>query len=173
MRKPALAWFRERRQRGTTTLELLGVISILSLSFIPLFYLARLTRTTNQRSEHEFTATLLAHHVVERIVARFQQNPRNLPTMTREEPLVPAQDGSGQVSEYFQFPLGDFRVITPEDSPRLYWSLLPFSCRVDTYYLEETLYKVIVYIFYEEDGQKKQVYLERLLDHPSTPGDTP
>ncbi|MBF0498540.1 MAG: hypothetical protein HQM09_00270 [Candidatus Riflebacteria bacterium] len=145
-------------------LELLGVVCILSISLAPLFYLVRLTRTTERRSEAEFTATLLAQHVMERIVAMAMKNPSSLPPMTAEEPIVAEPDGSGSVSEYFRFLLGEYRTITPEDSPKLYWALKPFKCQVDTYYLEDRLYKLIVYISYDEEGRKKRIYLERLLD---------
>lgn len=150
-------------------LELLGVFCILSISLAPLLYLIRLTKGAEERSEMEFTATLLAQHVMEKIVALSLAQPGTLPPMTPEQPLVAGPDGSGTVSEYFRFLLGDFRTITQEESPKLYWALKPFSCQVDTYYLEDRLYKVIVYIAYEEDARRKRIYLERLLDVSGEP----
>lgn len=153
-------------------LELLGIFCILSISLAPLFYLVRLTKTAEHRSEAELSATLLAQHVMERIVAMTAKNPANLPPMTPEEPIVAEPDGSGPVSAYFTFLLGDYRTISPEDFPKLYWALKPFKCQVDTYYLEDRLYKIIVYIGYEEEGRKKRIYLERLLDLSQPPAES-
>lgn len=150
-------------------LELLGVFCILSISLAPLLYLVRLTKGAEERSEMEFTATLLAQHVMEKIVALSIANPSSLPPMTPEQPLVAGPDGAGAVSEYFRFLLGDYRTITQEESPKLYWALKPYSCQVDTYYLEDRLYKIIVYIGYEEDARRKRIYLERLIDVSSEP----
>jgi len=150
-------------------LELLGVFCILSISLAPLLYLVRLTKGAEERSEMEFTATLLAQHVMEKIVALSIVNPGSLPPMTPEQPLVAGPDGAGAVSEYFRFLLGDYRTITQEESPKLYWALKPFSCQVDTYYLEDRIYKVIVYIGYEEDARRKRIYLERLIDVSGEP----
>jgi len=151
--------------RGTSLFELLLIASVLSLSLAPLFYVIRLSRPPEVESEMEFTATLLAHHVLQRIVAQKFLSPDSLPSMTAEEPVVVTPEGYQVVSEYFRNFLGKDLGLEENDNPKLYWALKPFTCQVDTYYLDDYLYKVIVYIGYEETGRRKRVFLERLLDH--------
>ncbi len=152
-------------RHGTSLFELLLVACVLSLSLAPLFYVFKLSRPPERESELEFTATLLAHHVLERIIAQKHANPESLPSMTSEEPIVVTPEGYRVVSEYFRNFLGKDLGLEESDNPKLYWALKPFTCQVDTYYLDDFLYKVIVYISYEELGRKKRVFLERLLAH--------
>ncbi len=158
---PARGWPRG----GTSLFELLLVACLLSLSLAPLFYVVKLSRPPERESEMEFTATLLAHHVLEKILARQHASPDTLPSMTTEEPIVVTPEGFRVVSEYFRPLLGKDLGLEEVDNPKLYWALKPFTCQVDTYYLDDYLYKVIVYIGYEEAGRKKRVFLERLLAH--------
>ncbi|MBF0543544.1 MAG: hypothetical protein HQM08_03880 [Candidatus Riflebacteria bacterium] len=135
----------------------------MSISLAPLFYLIKLTKMAEQRSEMEFSATLLAHHVMEKIVALSLKNPDKLPPLSPEKSII-STDSQGDVpSEYFTFLEGKYKTLSSEDSPELYTSLKPFKCQVDTYFLEDSLYKIIVYIIFEEDHIKKRIYLERLI----------
>jgi hypothetical protein len=147
-------------------MELLLAACLLSISLVPLLYVFRLTRPPERKTAMEFQATLLAHHVLERIVAEKEADPNALPQMTPEEPIVIREEGYRAVSSYFRPLLGHEQGLEESHNGRLFWSLKPFQCQVDTYYLENHLYKVIAYITYEEDGRKKRVFLERLLDHP-------
>lgn len=151
------------RRRGATIMELLLATCFLSISLMPLLYLFNLTKKIPVRSESEFLATLLAQHVMEKIIGFCGENPDQLPSMSPEEPLVSAPDTPQNVSEYFREILGKTEGLGENDFPGLYWAMRQFKCQVDTYYLEDNLYKIIVYIFYEEGGQRKRVFLERLL----------
>ena len=151
---------------GATLLELLLAACFLSIFLVPLFYLFKLSKPPDRKSEMEFMASLLARHVIERIVAGKVDDPDYLPSMTPEEPTVVFPEGYQAVSQYFRNILGKDNGLDEETNQKLYWALKPFKCQVDTYYLEDNMYKVIVYVSYEEDGRKKRVFLERLLDHP-------
>ena len=150
-------------RRGSSILELLLAGCLLSVSLVPLFYLFNLTKRSGESSEKEFQAILLAQHAMERAVAVCNENAQSLPPMTGEEPVVSSPDLPQNVSEYFREVLGKTDGIQETELPVLYWALKPFKCQVDTYFLEDNLYKIIVYVFYEESGKKKRVFLERLL----------
>ena len=136
---------------------------LLSVSLVPLFYLFNLTKRGGEASEKEFQAVLLCQHAMEHAIALCNANAQSLPPMTGEEPIVSSPDLPQNVSEYFREIMGKTDGIQENDYPVLYWALKPFRCQVDTYFLEDNLYKIIVYIFYEEGGKKKRVFLERLL----------
>ena len=151
------------RRRGSSLLELLFATCILSVSLAPLFYIFYFTRKAQVQSEMEFMASLLAQHVMEEIVGYCHNHPDALPPMTGEEPIVLSAGMPQKVSEYFREILDCHEGIDDKTHPSLYWSMKPFTCQVDTYFLEANLYKVIVYILYEESGQKKRVFAERLI----------
>ncbi|HEY9069549.1 MAG TPA: hypothetical protein VIV61_04790 [Candidatus Ozemobacteraceae bacterium] len=162
--------------RGESLLELLLAACLMTVALVPLFQVYRLSRPPERASDMEFSATLLARHVIERIVALQKADPAYLPGMTSEEPVVAPADGFQPVSEHFRQLFGHENGIDRSEMPALYESLEPFRCRVDTYYLDGGSYKIIVYIEYEEAGRPKRVFLERLLPAPTTPsltGDTP
>lgn len=169
-----LASFRSIRagRRGESLLELLLAACLMTVALVPLFQLYRISRAPERKSEMEFTATLLARHVIERIVALRHADPAYLPGMTPEEPIVSTADGFQAVSEHFKGLFGRENGIEKTDNGDLFTALEPFRCRIDTYYLDGGYYKVIVYIQYEESGRTKRVFLERLLTAPAaSPGE--
>ena len=38
-----------------------------------------------------------------------------------------------------------------------------YKCSIDTYFLDEKLFKVIVYVTYKKDGRNRKVFFERLF----------
>jgi len=136
---------------------------LLSVSLIPLFYLFNLTKKAAEISEKEVLASLLAHHVMEEIVAFCNNNPDSLPPITNEEPTVRSPENPQNVSEYFREILGKSDGLSETDFPALYWALKQYKCQIDTYFLEDNIYKVIVYVTFEDSGQKRKIFLERLI----------
>ncbi|MGM0598760.1 MAG: hypothetical protein ACQETH_02975 [Candidatus Rifleibacteriota bacterium] len=153
--------------KGTNLLELLLALSILSASMYPLVYIFKMAQPTPEKTQNEFLATLLCHHVAETIIANKIENPDYLPQMTDSEPVVQGSNSVQQVSEYFANLTPQNRPIEESENPRLYNHLRPFKCRVDTYYLEGMIYKSMVYISYLQDKREMKVFLERLLAQPS------
>lgn len=151
---------------GTAVVELLLAACLLSVALVPLFYILRFTKLPVVKSESDFMATLLAHHAVETIVAQNLFDPKVLPTITGDEPVVVKPYGYRYVSPYFREILNHWNGLEEADNPVLFWAMKQFSCNVDTYYLEDNLFKAIVYIDWEERGRPKRIFLERLLDHP-------
>lgn len=150
-----------KKEHKTNLLELLLALAILSASLYPIAFIFRLSKPSIKKTQQEFLATLLAHHVIESIVATKRQDTDYLPQMTEKEAVVEMNNSTVGLSEYFvqsseqNIPIGE--------NDDLYWSLKPFRCKVDTYYLEGSIYKVIVYISYKEEGKEMRVSLERLL----------
>ncbi|MBP7635878.1 hypothetical protein KBA41_17070, partial [Candidatus Ozemobacteraceae bacterium] len=157
-----------RRKCAESLLELLWAACLMTVALVPLIQLYRISRAPERKSEMEFTATLLARHVVERIVALRNADPAYLPGMTPEEPIVSTADGFQAVSEHFKGLFGRENGLEKADNTDLFATLEPFRCRIDTYYLDGGYYKVIVYIHYEENGRTKRVFLERLLSAPTS-----
>ncbi|MEW6711600.1 MAG: hypothetical protein AB1403_17385 [Candidatus Riflebacteria bacterium] len=153
-------------RKGTNLLELLLALSILSGALYPIVYIFRMAQPVKKKTQTEFLATLLTHHIIETIVASKIANPDYLPPMTETQPIVQSDNAVANVSDYFRHISDQGETITESDTSQLYWSLKQFSCRVDTYYLEGFLYKAIVYITYEKDGRPMKVFLERLLSQP-------
>ena len=147
--------------KNTNLLELLLALAVLSVSLYPIVYIFKLGQPTVKRTQKEFLATLLAHHVIETIVAAKNANPDYLPLMTAKEQVVETGNSVNNLSEYFLNASPNNLPIMRNDG--LYWSLKPFKCKVDTYYLEGSIYKVIVYISYFKEGKEMKVFLERLL----------
>lgn len=150
-----------KKGRKTNLLELLLVLAILSVSLYPVAYIFKLGQPSSKSTQTEFLATLLAHHVMETIVASKNKNSDYLPMMTEKEPIVETHNSGSDISEYFLKASENNLPIDNNDD--LYWSLKPFKCKVDTYYLEGSIYKVIVYISYSKEGKEMKVFLERLL----------
>jgi hypothetical protein len=67
------------------------------------------------------------------------------------------------VSEYFSSFSPNNDSVSEKSDQQIFWSLKPFSCQVDTYYLEGNLYKAIAYVGYTHEDRKMRVFLERLL----------
>ncbi len=153
----------KKQKQPANILELLLALSILSVSMYPLVYIFRISHAPRQKTQTEYLATLLAHHVIESIVARKSVNPAFLPYMSEAEPVVQSSDSVAPVSHYFRSIGEDGENITENDPNQLFWHLKQFNCQIDTYYLEGALYKVIVYISYLNEGRKMRVFFERLL----------
>lgn len=153
--------------KGTNLLELLLALSILSASMYPLVYIFKMAQPAAEKTQNEFLATLLCHHVTETIIANKIKNSDYLPQMTDSEPVVQSENSVQQVSEYFANVTELNRPIEESENPRLYEHLKPFKCQVDTYYLEGMIYKSMVYVSYMQDKRKMKVFLERLLAQPS------
>ncbi len=151
---------------GTNLLELLLALSILTSALYPIVYLFKIAKPNQPKTQQEFLATLLAHHVVETMVAKKMMNAEYLPVMTESEPIVAEAVSGKSVSEYFNSFSPENDSVSEKSDKQIFWSLKPFSCQVDTYYLEGNLYKVIAYIGYTFEDKKMRVFLERLLAHP-------
>lgn len=156
----------EHGRHGVGTLETLLLLCLITLAIGPALYLAKTAHKQEFFSEKEFTATLLAQHALERVVAYCQVRPGALPPMTEEEPIIVSHDSVKQVSWYFIDLFGHVGGISETEDQALFWHLKPFTCEVKTYLIERGLFKVIVYIGYNEGGRKKKVFLERLFNIP-------
>ena len=150
-----------KKTTKTNLLELLLALAILSASLYPIAYIFKLGRPSIKKTQIEFLATLLAHHVMESIVAAKNLDSDYLPMMTEKESIVETHNSISNLSEYFA--KASESNLPIDDKDELYWSLKPFKCKVDTYYLEGSIYKVIVYISYLKEGKEMRVFLERLL----------
>lgn len=152
-----------RPKRATSLMELLLALAILSAAMYPVVFIFRIGSPPKQNNQQEYMATLLAHHVIENIVARHAQNPSYLPTMSDAEPVVESVEHVEPVSRYFRELSDTGESITESSDPQLFWSLKPYKCQIDTYYLADGLFKVIVYITYQREGRTMKVFFERLL----------
>jgi len=154
------------RRKGSNILELLLALSILSAAMYPIIYIFKMARPEVEKTQNEFLATMLVHHVIETIIANKIKDPDYLPQMTDSQPVVQSDNRVRNVSDYFRFIGDNDGPVKENDQNQLYWTLKQFNCQVDTYYLEGLLYKVIVYITYEHEGRQMKVFLERLLAQP-------
>ncbi len=152
-----------RLRKGTSLFETLLVLAILSVSIYPLAHIIYMSMPTVSHTDDEYLATLLAHHVMETIVARRAKDPSYLPSMSEACPVVASPEGNDKISEYFT----DFKEyngpVTETNDPQLYWAVKKFKCKVDTYFLDKNTFKVFVYIIYSKEGKDKKVFFERLL----------
>ncbi len=144
-------------------MELLLALAVLSAAMYPIVFIFRIGSPPRQSNQQEYMATLLAHHVIETIVAKRAQDPSYLPAMSDPEPVVQSAEHVEPVSQYFRNLSTTGESITENDDPQLFWSLKPYKCQIDTYYLDESLFKAIVYITYQREGRTMKVFFERLL----------
>lgn len=158
----------KKQKQSANILELLLALSILSVSMYPLVYIFRISHAPRQKTQTEYLAILLAHHVIETIVARKRVDPSFLPLMSEAEPVVQSADSVAPVSPYFRGICESGENISENDPAQLFWHLKQFKCQIDTYYLEGALYKVIVYVSYLNEGRKMRVFFERLLPQKGT-----
>jgi hypothetical protein len=158
---------RHNKRRGNNLLELLLALSILTGALYPIVYIFKLAKPETQKTQTEFLATLLSHHVLETIIAKKQKDPEYLPEMTEPEPVAREKNSSDKVSDYFMNILPKNEGITKEAYPQIYWPTKIYKSQVDTYYIEGSLYKVISYISYMSEGREMKVFLERLLAQAS------
>lgn len=159
---------KHRTKLGTSLIEMLLALAILSISMYPLVYIVNIAMPEKVHNDDEYLATMLAHHVIETIVAKRAKDPTYLPSMTSKSSVVNVVGSSELVSEYFR-DLPEYNAPIMENiDPQLYWALNKFKCQTETYFLDENMFKVIVYITYEKDGREMKVFFERLLPQPET-----
>lgn len=151
-------------RRGTQILELLFILAILTVSIFPLAFIFKSLPFIKQETQKEVLATMLAHHIIETILAKKTQENNYLPFMSEPAPPVEIKGSVTPVSEYFRTHNGDY-LIKKEDT-QLYEAFKHYNCKVDTYYLDESLYRIIVYVAYNEGERPVTIYLERLLTAP-------
>ena len=151
-------------RHGMGTLETLLLLCLITLTLGPTLVLVKSAQKQELLSEKEFTATLLAQHALEKVVAYCHIRPGSVPPMTEEEPIVFSPDSPRQVSWYFLDLFGYHTGVSETDHQALFWHLKPFTCEVKTYLIEGGVYKVLVYIGYIEGGRQKKILLERLFD---------
>jgi hypothetical protein len=154
---------RSQLRSGTSLMELLLALAVLSAAMYPVVFIFRIGNPPKQTNHQEYTATLLAHHVIETIVARRAVNPSYLPAMSEPEPVVESAEHVEPVSQYFRNISANNDSITETNDSQLFWTLKPFKCQIDTYYLDGNLFKAIVYITYQREGRTMKVFFERLL----------
>lgn len=144
-------------------MEILLVLTVLSFSLFPLVHIIAMTSPVDLHTDDEYMATLLAQHVMETIIAKRANNPNYLPSVSDFRPVVASIGTLEQTSEFFN----DFKEfngpVSENLEPQLYWAMNKFKCRVDTYLLDDALFKVVVYITYVHDGRDMKVYVERLF----------
>lgn len=150
-------------KEGTSHIELLLALAILSISLYPLAYVLHISMPPRVHSDDEYMATLLAHHVMETIVAKRAKDPSYLPNMRESKPIVFTTGSNEGVSEYFEKITAFNGPITKEEDPELFRAVSRFRCNLDTYFLDENMFKVIVYVTYEKEGREMKVFFERLL----------
>ena len=150
-------------KKGTSLFETLLILAILSVSIYPLAHIVYMSMPVVSHTDDEYLATLLAHHVMETIVAKRAKDPSYLPSISEACSIVASHEDSEKISEYFT----DFKEyngpITETNDPQLYWAVKKFKCKVDTYFLDKNTFKVFVYIIYSKEGKEKKVFFERLL----------
>ena len=150
-------------RKAISLLETLLVLAILSVSIYPLVHIIHISMPVTAHTDDEYMATLLAHHVMETIVARRAKDPSYIPSVSEACPVVRTSGSSDKISEYFSYFKEYNGPITETNDPQLYWTINNFKCKVDTYLLDKGMFKVFVYIIYKKDGREMKVFFERLL----------
>lgn len=146
---------------GVNLFELLLALAIVSALLYPMMIIIRTSKSPLNESPKELLATFLAHHVMEKIIAKKSVDYDYLPRMNEEEPLVDVAGSVLPVSQFFRHNTGE-KLISPSDEA-LYDIVRNYKCKIDTYYLENSMYKVIVYISFIEENTRKRVFLTRIL----------
>lgn len=161
------------KHNGISIIELLLALAILSVSMYPLVYVITIAEPAKLENDDEYIATMLAHHVIETIVARRAKDPSYLPHMSDSRPVVALTGSTQPVNEYF-VNLPEYNdAIRETNEPQLYWSFNKFSCQADTYYLDDNIFKIIVYVTYPQEGRTMKVFFERLLPLNNMPDELP
>lgn len=140
-------------------LELLLTLALLTACAYPAVYMFCTSSPKTKGSQAKYTAVLLAHHVMESIIAKKLINPEYVPDIIPSEKVA-------QTGEFFKL-LNSPNEPSKAAYSRLAKALNGFEYRVDTYYLEENVYKIIVYVTYQLDGNEMSIFFERLLPQES------
>ncbi len=149
--------------KDISLIEALLILALLSISIYPLAHIISLSKPIKLHTDDQYLATLLAHHVMETIIAKRAKDPSFLPKMSKAEPIVFTPAFSEPLCEYFKYFKEFNGPITETSDSQLYWALNKYKCKVDTYFLDENIFKVIVYIIYENNGKEMKIFFERLL----------
>ncbi|MBR4330350.1 MAG: prepilin-type N-terminal cleavage/methylation domain-containing protein [Candidatus Riflebacteria bacterium] len=163
--------FKYIKRKAFSLLETLLVLAILSVSIYPLAHIIYISMPLNLHTDDEYMATLLAHHVMETIVAKRAKDPSYIPAVSEACPVVSPPGSKEKISEYFTYFKEYGGPITEQNDPQLYWAISKFKCKVDTYFLDKNMFKVFVYIIYQKDGREMKVFFERLLPLNELPSD--
>lgn len=163
--------FKSVNRKALSLLETLLVLAILSVSIYPLAHIIYISMPLNLHTDDEYMATLLAHHVMETIVAKRAKDPSYIPSVSEASPVVLPPGSSEKVSEYFSNFKEYNGPVNEKNDPQLYWAINKFKCKVDTYFLDKGMFKVFVYIIYQKDGREMKVFFERLLPLNESPSD--
>lgn len=154
---------KQKTKSGISLIEMLLALAILSVCLYPIAYITCIANTVSPgitQSDDECLATLLAHHIMETIIAKRGCNSAYLPSMSKQAPVV--QTSAGEINEYFK-DFSDSNPKTVTADKQLLEKLSKFSCSVDTYYLDDNMFKVIVYVTYKRDGREIKTFFERLF----------
>lgn len=154
----------KKKRKAFSIIEILLVLAIISLSFFPLVHLIVMSLPVDYQDDDEYIATLLAHHVMETIIAKKAKNSDYIPSASDDyKPIVLNSEDAKNISEYFDY-FEEFKgPVTKTSDPQLYWAINKFKCKISTYLIDTNLFKVIVYINYQKSGKENRVFLERLL----------
>ena len=163
--------FKSVNRKALSLLETLLVLAILSVSIYPLAHIIYISMPLSLHTDDEYMATLLAHHVMETIVAKRAKDPSYIPSVSEASPVVLPPGSSEKVSEYFSNFKEYNGPVNEKNDPQLYWAINKFKCKVDTYFLDKGMFKVFVYIIYQKDGREMKVFFERLLPLNESPSD--
>ena len=150
------------KKKDLSLIECLIVFAILSMSLFPLIQIIKFASPVNTNTDDEYLASLLAHHVMETIIAKRANNSSFFPSVSESYPVVLASE-SNKISEYFD-DLPEFDgAINKTNSPRLFNAFNKYKCKIDSFFLDSNLFKIVVYISFNKNGHKTRVYFERLL----------
>ena len=152
-----------KNKKAISLIETLLVLAVLSLSFIPFAHIIVISHPVDTYADDEYLATLLANHVIESIIAKRAKDPSYLPSDNGVKSVVSNTETQGSLSEFFDY-FEEFKgPVSKKADPQLYWAINNFNCKVNTYLIDDNLFKVVVFIMYKKDGQEMKVYLERLF----------
>ena len=152
-----------KRRVGASHIELLLVLAMLSVAMYPLAYIFNLAMPPKAGDSDEYLAAMLAHHVMETIIAKRAKDSSYFPVMSSSRPVVSTLGSKEEICEYFANLSGYSGAVTESVDPRLFRFLNKFKCSIDTYYLDENMFKIIVYVTYLKEGAERKVFFERLL----------
>ncbi len=143
--------------------EILLILAILTFVIVPFVRIVNMASPAESHADDEYLAVLLAHHVMEEIIAKRALDVNYLPAISESSPIVLKEGDSSKINEHFSY-FEEFKgAITEANSPQLFWAMKKYKCKVDTYLLDSGMFKIVIYISYPKEGREIKVYLERLL----------
>ena len=145
----------QKTKYDLSLIELLLALAILSVSLYPIVHIAHIYSLPAVDSNDNLQATMLAHHVMETIKTQRANDSHYLPSQ--------ASDFQKIVAEYFAKVFQCSEARRENQDLLLKTALDKYKCSIDTYFLDEKLFKVIVYVTYKKDGRNRKVFFERLF----------